>query len=83
MVGVAVNVILPPAQIDVVGEVIFTDGVTVVMFITTWLLLAVGVVIQLALLVITTVTISLLASVDDVKVALVAPATGLPLMNHW
>ena len=52
-------------------------------FITTWLEFAVGVVIQFALLVITTVTTSLLASVDDVKVALVAPATGLPLMNHW
>ena len=77
------KVMLPPAQIEVDVDVIDTTGVWVVRFITTWLEFAVGVVIQLALLVITTVTTSLLASVDDVNVALVAPATGLPLMNHW
>ena len=74
---------LPPAQIEVDVDVIDTAGVTEVMFITTWLEFAVGVVIQFALLVITAVTTSLLLSVDDVNVALVAPATGLPLMNHW
>ena len=74
---------LPPAQIEVDVEMIDTAGVTEVIFITTWLEFAVGVVTQFALLVITTVTTSLFASVDDVNVALVAPATGLPLMNHW
>ncbi len=77
------KVMLPPAQIEVDVDMIDTAGVTEVIFITTWLEFAVGVVIQLALLVITTVTTSLFASVDDVNVALVAPATGLPLMNHW
>ena len=57
---------LPPAQIELVGEVIVTDGVSVVRVIVTGLLVAVGVVKQAPLLVITTVTISLFASVDDV-----------------
>jgi hypothetical protein len=42
-----------------------TAGVTVVIFITTWLLVAVGVVTQLALLVMITVTMSPSASVDE------------------
>jgi hypothetical protein len=46
-------------------------------------LVTVGVVTQFALLVISTVTTSPLTSVDEENVALVAPATGLPLMNHW
>ena len=51
-----------------------TDGITEVMFITTWLLFAVGVVTQFALLVMITVTISPSASVLLVKVALFVPA---------
>src|ERR1044071_5107813 len=74
---------LPPAQIEVDVDVIDIDAGCVVIFITTWLLLAVGVVRQFELLVITTVTTSLLASVDEVNVEFVAPATALPLMNHW
>ena len=50
-----------------------TAGATLVMFITTWLLLAVGVVIQLALLVMVTVTISPSASVLLEKVGLLVP----------
>src|SRR5215468_10601905 len=46
-------------------------------------LVAVAVVTQFALLVITTVTTSLFKSVDELNVAFVAPGTGLPLMNHW
>ena len=83
MVGAALKVMLPPAQIEVAVDVIDTAAAWVVIFITTWLLLAVGVVTQFALLVITTVTTSLLVSVDDENVAFVAPATALPLMNHW
>ena len=81
MVGVAVNVMLPPAQIDVVGELIFTVGVTVVISITTWLLLAVGVVTQFALLVMITVTISPSTSVLLEKVALFVP-TLAPFTCH-
>ena len=83
MVGVAAKVMLPPAQIEVAVDVIDTVGVTVVIVIVTGALVAVGVVMQLALLVITTVTTSLFLSVDDVNVAFVAPATGLPLIIHW
>src|SRR5678816_4187956 len=74
---------LPPAQIVVLLAFTVTAGVTWVLVIVTGALVAVGVVIQFALLVITTVTTSLLASVELENVALVAPATGLPLMNHW
>jgi uncharacterized membrane protein len=74
---------LPPAQIEVLLAFTVTAGVTVVIVMVTGALVAVGVVIQFALLVITTVTTSLFASVDDENVAPVAPATGLPLMNHW
>ena len=56
---------LPPAQIDVVGALMLTDGACVVMFIVTGRLVAVGVVRQLALLVMTTVTTSPFASVDE------------------
>ena len=81
LTGVAVKVILPPAQIDVAVEMIDTVGVTEVMFITTWLLFAVGVVIQLALLVMVTVTISPSASALLEKVGLFVPAFT-PLTCH-
>ena len=51
--------------------------------IVTVLLAAVAVVAQVELLVITTVTLSPLARVLLVKVALVAPATGVPFTDHW
>jgi hypothetical protein len=54
-----------------------------VVVITTGELVAVGVVRQLALLVITTVTWSLLFRVDDVNVLPVAPVTGVPFTDHW
>ena len=81
MVGVAVKVMLPPAQIEVAVEMIDTVGVTEVMFITTWFEFAVGVVTQFALLVIVTVTISPSASVLLVKVALFVP-TLAPFTCH-
>ena len=82
MVGLAVKVIVPPAQIELVGEVIVTDGVIVVIFIVTGALVAVGVVVQFALLVMITVTTSPLARVDDVYVSLLVP-TFAPLTCHW
>ena len=80
--GLAVKVIVPPAQIELVGEVIVTDGVRVVIFIVTGALVAVGVVVQFALLVMITVTTSPLASVDDEYVSEFVP-TFAPLTCHW
>jgi hypothetical protein len=60
-----------------------TGAVTVVTVISISLLVAVGVVKQVALLVITTVTLSPFARVVVVKLAPVAPPTGLPFTNHW
>jgi hypothetical protein len=74
---------LPPAQIVVLLAFTVTAGVTVVIVIVTGALVTVAVVTQLALLVICTVTTSLFASVELENDAFVAPATGLPLMNHW
>ena len=71
MVGVAVKVTLPPEQIVVVVEVILTDGITVDAVIAISLLGAVAGVAHGSLLVITTVTLSPLASVVVVKVAAV------------
>ena len=82
-VGVAVNVALLPAQIVVADAVTETDGVTnafTVMVIP--VLVAVAGEGQVALLVITTVTTSLLASVVEVKVALFVPAF-VPFTFHW
>ena len=72
---------LPPAQIDVVGALMLTDGAWVVMFIVTGRLVAVGVVRQLALLVMTTVTTSPFASVDELYVSLFVP-TFAPFTCH-
>ena len=79
MVGVAVNVVLLPAQIVNDGVDILTDGVTdAVVAMVSALLVAVGVLAQDALLVITTVTTSPLAMAAVVKVALLVPT--LPLL---
>jgi hypothetical protein len=83
LVGVAVKVTDVPVQIVVWLAATLTDGVTpVVTVIATGVLVAVGVVKHPALLVIVTVTWSLLLSVVDVKVAPVAPATGVPFTDH-
>ena len=74
MVGVAVNVILLPAQIEVDEALIETDGVTELVVIVMTLLVPVKVVVQLALDVMITVTWSLFASELDVNVAELVPA---------
>ena len=74
MVGVAVNVILLPAQIEVEEALIETDGVTELVVIVTALLVAVEVVAQLAFDVIIAVTWSLFASELEVNVVELVPA---------
>ena len=74
MIGVAVKVTLLPEQIDVDEALIETDGVTELVDIVTTLLTTVGVVVQLALEVIVTLTWSPLASVVDTNVAALVPA---------
>ena len=82
MVGVAVNVTLPPEQIDVVFAVMATDGVTEVAVIVIALLVAVAGFAHGSLLVITTVIASPLASVVVVNVDDVCPATFTPFIFH-
>ena len=74
LIGVAVNVILLAAQIEVEEALIETDGVTELVVIVITLLVAVDVVVQLALDVMITVTWSLFASEPDVNVAELVPA---------
>ena len=80
--GVAVNVTDPPLHIEVVLDVMVTDGVTDVVVIVIGLLVAVFGLAQGSLLVITTDTIFPLASVDVLKVVAVCPATFIPLIIH-
>ena len=68
MVGVAVNVTEPPLHIEVVLDVMVTDGVTDVVVIVIGLLVAVAGLAQGSLLVIITDTVLPLARVDEVKV---------------
>ena len=68
MVGVAVNVTEPPLHIEVLLDVIVTDGVTDVVVIVIGLLVAVVGLAQGSLLVIITDTVLPLARVDEVKV---------------
>ena len=82
MVGVAVNVTEPPLQIEVVFDVIVTDGVTDVVVIVIGLLVAVVGLAQGSLLVIITDTILPLPRVDVIKVEAVCPATLTPLIIH-
>ena len=82
MVGVAVNVTEPPLQIDVLLDVIVTDGVTDVVVIVIGLLVAVAGFAQGSLLVIITDTILPLVRVDVLKVEAVCPATFTPLIIH-
>ena len=82
MVGVAVNVTEPPLHIEVLPEVMLTDGVTDVVVIVIGLLVAVVGLAQGSLLVIITDTIFPLARVDVIKVEFVCPATFTPLIIH-
>ena len=78
----AVNVTEPPLHIEVVLDVMVTDGVTDVVVIVIGLLVAVVGFAQGSLLVITTDTIFPLASVDVINVEEVCPATFTPLIIH-
>jgi hypothetical protein len=69
-----VNVTLLPEQIEVDDALMDTDGVTELLDIVITLLVAVGVVVQLALDVMMTVTWSPFASELDVKVEELVPA---------
>ena len=82
MVGVAVNVTEPPLHIEVLLDVIVTDGVTDVVVIVIGLLVAVVGLAQGSLLVIITDTTLPLARVAVVKVEAVCPATFTPLIIH-
>jgi len=82
LVGVAVNVTEPPLHIDVLLDVMVTDGVTDVVVIVIGLLVAVVGFAQGSLLVIITDTILTLARVDMIKVEAVCPATFTPLIIH-
>jgi hypothetical protein len=82
LVGVAVNVTLAPTQIEVWLATIDTDGVTLLTVIVTGALVAVGEVVQAALLVIVTLTWSLFARVVVVNEAVVCPGTVIPLICH-
>ena len=82
MVGVAVNVTEPPLHIEVLPNVMLTDGVTDVVVIVIELLVAVVGVAQGSLLVITTDTLFPLVRVDVIKVEAVCPATFTPLIIH-
>jgi uncharacterized membrane protein YesL len=77
-----VKVTLAPVQIEVWLAAIVTSGVTLALTVmVTGLLVAVGVVVQFALEVITTVTISLFVRVEEVKDGLLVPAFE-PLTLH-
>ena len=82
MVGVAVNVMPLPAQMEVDDELIETEGVTKALVIEITLLVAIDDVTQLALEVMITVTWSLFASVVEVNVGEFVPALT-PFICHW
>ena len=82
MVGVAVNVTEPPLHIEVLLDVIVTDGVTDVVVIVIGLLVAVAGFAQGSLLVIINDTTFPLTRVDVIKVEAVCPATFTPLIIH-
>ena len=82
MVGVAVNVTEPPLHIEVLVDVMFTDGVTDVVVIVIGLLVDVVGLAHGSLLVIITDTIFPLPRLDVIKVEAVCPATFTPLIIH-
>ena len=79
----AVNVTELPLQIEVVVEVMDTDGITDgIVVILIELLVAINGLAHGSLLVIITVTVLPLARVDEVKVEAICPATFTPLIIH-
>ena len=82
MVGVAVNVIEPPLHIEVLLEVIVTDGATDVVVIVIELLVTVVGFAHGSLLDIITDTVLPLVRVGVLKVEAVCPATFTPLIIH-
>jgi hypothetical protein len=82
LVGVAVNVTLAPTQIEVWLAATDTDGVALLTVTVTGVLVAVGVVVQAALLVMVTLTWSLFARVVVVNVTAFWPVTVIPLICH-
>jgi len=82
LVGVAVNVTELPPQIEVLPDVMLTDGVTDVVVIVIGLLVAVAGFAHGSLLVIITDTTFPLARVDVINVEVVCPATFTPLIIH-
>ena len=82
MIGVAVKVTDAPEHIDVDEAFTDTDGITVLAVIVIGRLAAVEGFAHGSLLVITTVTASPLASVVEVKVDDVCPATLTPFIFH-
>ena len=82
MVDVAVNVTEPPLHIEVLLDVIVTDGVTDVVVIVIGLLVAVIGLAQGSLPVIITDTVLPLVRVDVLKVEAVCPATFTPFIIH-
>ena len=82
MVGVAVNVTEPPLHIEVVLDVMVTDGATEVVVIVIGLLVAVAGFAQGSLLAIINDTVLPFARVDVVKVEAVCPATFTPFIIH-
>ena len=82
MIGVAVNVIDPPVQIDVVLEVIDTEGTTDVAVIVIGLLAAVTGLAHGSLLLIVTVTTSPLFKDVVIKVDAVCPVTFTLFIFH-
>ena len=78
----AVNVTEPPLQIEVLLDVMVTDGVTDVAEIVIGLLVAVPGFAQGSLLVIITDTVLPLVRADVVKVGAVCPVTFTPLIIH-
>ena len=78
----AVNVTEAPLHIDVVLDVMVTDGATEVVVIVIGLLVDVIGLAHGSLLVIITDTIFPLARVDVLKVEAVCPATFTPLIIH-
>jgi hypothetical protein len=82
LVGVAVKVTLVPEQIVVDDAFTETDGDTELTAMAITLLVAVGVVVQLALEVMITPTWSALTSELDVNVGELVP-TLTPFICHW
>ena len=78
----AVNVIAPPLQIEVLLAVMDTAGVTDVVVILIELLVAVAAPAHGSLLVIVTDITLPLASVEVIKVEAVCPGTFTPLIIH-